>query len=298
MVFGQLLKFAGALIVAFGLSACSILNLPEGSDNPFADGHTSQDRSDRRHGARAHAFRQPQLSVSAEQAASLDAAYRQQRNAVLEGMGKHSPLGFKAGLTTKESQQRFKLSAPIAGVLWPDSAIVSEGQPGIVSLAQFRRPMLELELAFRVSALIPEPLADVAEVRNVISEVMPAIELPDLGFESAVGLTGEAVVAANAGARYFLVGAPRPIDEVDVNAIRATLNFNGAHRQRAEATQVMGSQWRALYWLINKMVDEGWVIQPGQILLSGAMGEMLVLEEGLYQAAFTELGEISLRVGK
>ncbi|MFT5577173.1 MAG: 2-keto-4-pentenoate hydratase [Bermanella sp.] len=295
-MFRQLLKCTSAIVMGLGLAACSILYLPGSANDRSGDGHRSQARGLQGPGAREHTFSQPPLSVSAEQAVSLGAAYRQQRSAVLQALGEHSPSGFKAGLTTTASQQRFSLNEPIAGVLWPDSPIVYQGSPAIIRLSQYRRPMLEVELAFRVNALIPEPLADVSEVRHVISEVMPAIELPDLGFESAVGVTGEAVVAANAGARYFLIGAARPVAQVDVNAIRATLSFNGTFQQRAEATQVMGSQWRALYWLINKMVGEGWVIQPGQILLTGAMGEMLPLQEGVYQASFAGLGEISLQV--
>lgn len=285
-MFAEFLKGACALTMVLGVSACSMLSLPDGAND--LDQKSEQ--------ADPEAFSQPKLTVSAEQAVSLDAAYAQQRRAVLKALGSHSPGGFKAGLTTTASQLRFSLREPIAGVLWPDSAIFFSGEPAVVRRDQFRRPMLEVELAFRVNALIPEPLADVAEVHNVISEVMPAIELPDLGFDSAVGVTGEAVVAANAGARYFLIGAPRPVEQVDVNAIRATLSHDGKRLQRTEATQVMGSQWRSLYWLINKMVSEGWVIQPGQILLTGAMGEMLPLEEGLYQAKFSELGGLSLQV--
>lgn len=274
------------VMMALGLTACSLL------PSPGDGGAAGRDAEP----ATGEQFSQPQLAVTAEQAVSLEAAYIQQRRVVNKALGARSPAGFKAGLTTKESQQRFSLHEPIAGVLWPDSALVYSGEPATISRDRFRRPMLEMELAFRVKALIPEPLADVSEVRHVISDVMPALELPDLGFDSAVGVSGEAVVAANAGARYFLLGAPRPVEQVDVNAVRATLSLNGKHVQRAEATQVMGNQWRALYWLINKMVSEGWVIQPGQILLTGAMAEMLPLEGGLYQANFSELGELSLQV--
>ena len=285
-MFNKYFRGVCALILVAGLPACTMLPLPE-SGSP-ADNRAGQHEQ--------KAFSQPQLVVDVDHAVSLNAAYAQQRRAVLQALGKRSPGGFKAGLTTVASQQRFNLREPIAGVLWPDSAIEYSGEPALVRRAQFRRPMLEVELAFRINALIPEPLADVAEVHYVVSEVMPALELPDLGFESAVGLTGEAVVAANAGARYFLLGAPRPVEQVDINAIRATLSHNGERIQRADATQVMGSQWRALYWLINKMIEEGWVIQPGQVLLTGAMAEMLPLEEGLYQAKFTELGELTLQV--
>ena len=283
-MFQRSIKGLAVLALLTSLGACSLLNPENGAGDSAAAAKPQQ------------VFRQPQLSVSAAQAASLESAYRQQRQAVNKALGNHAPSGFKAGLTTSEGQQRFNLSEPIAGVLWPDSEIVSAGTTPVIRRGSFRLPMLEVELAFRVNTLIPEPLASVAEVRHVISDIMPAVELPDLGFDSEVGMTGEAVVAANAAVRHYLLGEPRPVDMVDVNAVRTTLIRDGQILERAEATQVMGSQWRSLYWLINKMVSEGWVIQPGQILLSGAMGTMLPLKEGLYQVKYSELGELRFQV--
>lgn len=267
------------------LGGCALLEAPPDTSPPAE------------RAAESGPFRQPLLSVSAADAVSLDTAYARQGQVVRQALGTRAPAGFKAGLTTTAAQQRFGLREPIAGVLWPDSArVVEQEAPVVVRLRDFRKPMLEVELAFRVNTLIPEPLASVAEAQNVISEVMPALELPDLGFDSEVGLSGEAVVAANAGARYFVLGAPVPVEHIDVNAVRATLSHNGQSQQRADATHVMGNQWRAVYWLINAMVEQGWVIQPGQILLTGAMAEMLPLEAGLYQARFSELGDIYLQV--
>lgn len=241
-------------------------------------------------------FQPPHLSVTGEQAITLETAYRHQRSAVLAALDGRSPAGFKAGLTSVAGQQRFKLREPIAGVLWPDSALRFDGDKAVISSADFRKPMLEMELAFRVNTLIPEPLADVSEVQYVVSEVMPALEIPDLGFDSTVGTTGEAIVAANVGARAFLLGPALVPETVDINAVRARLRLDGSTLQRGEATQVMGNQWKALFWLINTMVEQGWVIQPGQVLLTGAMGEIIPLDKGVYEAHFTGLGHLRLQV--
>ena len=199
-------------------------------------------------------------------------------------------------MTTRESQQRFGMSSPISGVLWPDTGLIFNGDITDIQRRDFSKPILEMELAFRINTLIPEPLADVSEVQFVVSEIMPALELPDLGFDSEVGVTGEAIVAANAGARYYVLGAPVSVEQVDVNAVRAKLYNDGELDQRGEATQVMGNQWRALFWLINSLVEQGWVLQPGQVLLSGAMGEMIPVETGVYEARFSGLGEVRIQV--
>nr|WP_281388637.1 fumarylacetoacetate hydrolase family protein [Litorivivens lipolytica] len=199
-------------------------------------------------------------------------------------------------MTSVAGQQRFNLREPVAGVLWPDSALRFDGDKAVIKRADFRKPMLEMELAFRVNTLIPEPLADVSEVQYVVAEVMPALEIPDLGFDSTVGMTGEAIVAANAGARAFLLGPALDPESVDINAVRARLRLDGSTLQRGDATQVMGNQWKALFWLINTLVEQGWVIQPGQVLLTGAMGNMIPLETGVYEAHFNGLGYLRLQV--
>lgn len=271
------------LILAAGivlLSACSLPVVQDDTGSPSAQGP----------------FQIPWLSVSAEQAITLDSAYRQQRTAVLKALDGRAPEGFKAGLTSTAGQQRFNVREPVAGVLWPEAGIVFDGDKAVVQRSDFRRPMLELELAFRINTLIPEPLADVSEVQFVVSEVMPALEIPDLGFDSEVGMTGEAIVAANIGARAYLLGRGLSPENVDINAVRAHLSHDGKRVLRGEATQVMGNQWKALFWLINTLVEQGWVIQPGQVLLTGAMGEMLPLEAGFYEAHFSELGHLRLQV--
>ena len=271
------------LILAAGivlLSACSLPVVQDDADSKPAQG----------------AFQIPWLSVSAEQTITLDSAYRQQRTAVLEALDGRAPEGFKAGLTSTAGQQRFNVREPVAGVLWPEAGIVFDGDKALIQRSDFRKPMLELELAFRINTLIPEPLADVSEVQFVVSEVMPALEIPDLGFDSEVGMTGEAIVAANVGARAYLLGRGLSPENVDINAVRAHLSHDGKRVLRGDATQVMGNQWKALFWLINTLGEQGWVIQPGQVLLTGAMGEMLPLEAGLYEAHFSELGHLRLQV--
>ena len=271
-----LLLVAGILL----LSACSL---------PVVDGDNNRKPAD-------GPFQTPWLSVTAEQATTLDSAYRQQRKAVLKALNGRSPAGFKAGLTSSAGQQRFNVREPVAGVLWPESGISFDGDEAVIRRSDFRKPMLEMELAFRINTLIPEPLADVSEVQYVVSEVMPALEIPDLGFDSEVGMTGEAIVAANVGARAYLLGPGLSPDNVDINAVRARLQLDGERLQRGDATQVMGNQWKALFWLINTLVEQGWVIQPGQVLLTGAMGEMIPLKEGVYEAQFSELGRLRLQV--
>jgi 2-keto-4-pentenoate hydratase len=58
----------------------------------------------------------------------------------------------------------------------------------------------------------------------------------------------------------------------------------------------MGNQWEALYWLINHIIDQGYTIGEGQVLLTGALGEVLPCEPGSYEADFGNVGTVSFTV--
>lgn len=238
----------------------------------------------------------PVLSVTGFQASNVAEAYAAQRDRVTEHLRGRTPAGFKAGLTAKAGQREFGVDEPVAGVLWPGGGMDAAAAPATVSLAGFRQPMLEQELAFRISARIDRPLSDIRELRRHVDRVYPALELPDLGFGQGGGLTGTGIIAANVGASRFVLGQGFNAADVDINAVFAELERDGELLQKADATAVMKNQWRALLWLVNRTVNNGWTIEPGQILLTGAMGAMLPLQAGRYVANYGELGRIELVV--
>lgn len=238
---------------------------------------------------------EPLPLLSALAPMSLDQAYAIQRAAVLQRLGDRAPDGFKAGLTAAAGQRAFGVDQPVAGVLWPGSALDASNGELVLSAAGYRQPMLELELAFRVSTPITEPVADARALRERIDLVYPAIEVPDLDFASGK-LTGADIVAGNVAASRYLLGRGQRADGVDINALFAQLRRDGESVQTADATAVMGNQWQALLWLVNRSVASGWTLQPGQMLLTGAMGPMLPLLPGHYLADYGELGRLEFTV--
>jgi 2-keto-4-pentenoate hydratase len=48
----------------------------------------------------------------------------------------------------------------------------------------------------------------------------------------------------------------------------------------------MGDQWEALRWLVNTVLAEGYAIEPGQLLMTGALGGAHPASPGRYRAEF------------
>lgn len=224
---------------------------------------------------------------------SVAEAYRVQHEAVSQWLGAKRPMGFKAGLTAEVGQRKFSIDHPVAGVL------LSGRQPKLqqavhrVDTGDFNRAMLELEIGFQVKQTISTAIDDIEQLKGKIAAVVPVIELPDLAFDSGGVPEATDIIANNVLAKQYIVGQQRSLDDVTVDDIDVVLKKDGISILQGHATDAMGSQWLALRWLVNQTINNGWTIEPGQLLITGALGKMISANIGVYQAEFGHLGQIN-----
>jgi len=215
-------------------------------------------------------------------------AYQVQKAYVQKQLSHNRVAGFKGGLTSPGAQKKFGLNSPVAGVLFTSGKIT--GYP-VVDRKAFRGLLIETEIAFLVGQPIDHPLKDVGELKERISAVLPAIELPEAGFANLQEVKGVDVIAANVGAVKFIAGLSKKPSE-DINNVRVTLYHNGRVVNQGKGSEVMGDQWQAALWLVNKMIGEGYKLEPGQILMTGALGQMLPGQPGKYLADYGSFGKV------
>jgi len=139
-------------------------------------------------------------------------------------------------------------------------------------------------------------VSDNAAIRAAVARIVPAIEIPNLGFEDMAALQGPDIVAANAAMHRFFVGPGSRAADVDPNAVTVSLTKDEDVVNTGRGTDSMGNQWSALRWLVNTVVEQGWTIEPGHVLITGAMGRMIPAAPGQYRADFGELGVIEFEV--
>jgi 2-keto-4-pentenoate hydratase len=75
-----------------------------------------------------------------------------------------------------------------------------------------------------------------------------------------------------------------------------TLKRNGEAINRGKGTDALGGQWKAALRLVNTMVKQGWKIEPGQIIITGALGRMVPGKPGNYIADYGPLGTITFKI--
>lgn len=201
--------------------------------------------------------------------------------------------GFKAGLTAKKARERFGLSAPVAGVLFQSGR--RDNQAVIDSVA-FHRPMIETEIGFVLGRPLSGNIKDRATLIASVSEVLPVIELPDLGFADMKALKGVDIMAANVSARQFITGTAVPLGKTDLNAVEVILYRDGEAVNSGKGSDALGDQWQALLWLANAMTEQGYVLVPGQVLITGALGKMVPGKPGAYRADYGDFGSIVFEI--
>jgi 2-keto-4-pentenoate hydratase len=243
---------------------------------------------------KADAENQP-IPVLSKTDPNLDAktAYEVQKGYVQWRMTKDKMAGFKGGLTTEAAQKRFGVSFPVTGVLYASGKL--EGSP-VLDKTAFRMMMIETEIGFVINQPIQQTLRDVQELQQKVGAVMPSIELPDFGFADMKVMKGVDVIAANCVAAKFIAGTPRPHQGVNLNEVSVTLYYNGQALYQGKGAEAMGDQWKAALWMINSIVEQGYRIEPGHILITGALGQMVPGKPGQYVADYGDFGKISFEI--
>ncbi len=218
-------------------------------------------------------------------------AYALQKKLTEALVSKGQPIGgFKAGLTSEATQKRFGVNAPLLGPLFKPGALEPDA---VVNTKDFVRLFVETEIGFIPGVKIDKPVADVEALKKMIKEVCPAVELPDLRFDDMKNLKGPDIIVDAVSAAKYIVGKPIPANSIDVSQVAVTLTRDGEVVNQGKAADVLGDQWKALLWLVNGAVARGYVIEPGQLLITGAMGQMIPGKPGAYKGDWGKLGSIA-----
>ncbi len=103
-------------------------------------------------------------------------------------------------------------------------------------------------------------------------------------------------VAANICSSKFIIGKEIDYKEYGLQNLEIRLSLNGKIINSVSITDFMKYQKELLVWLINKQLENGWEIKPGQILITGAMEKINIGNAGDYEADYGPLGKVRFKV--
>ncbi|MDX3971913.1 MAG: hydratase [Bradyrhizobium sp.] len=215
--------------------------------------------------------------------------------AALERQSSGKLFGWKIAATSEAGQKHINVAGPMAGRIMSDT-VIADG--GTASMKGNEMRVGEPEFAFRMGRDLPPRAAPytVDEVLAAVETLHPAIEIPDSRFVDFAGAGEAQLIADNACAHLFVLGAATAADwrAMDLVAERPQITLRGEH-YIGHGRNVLGDPRIALAWLANELRGLGITLRAGEVVTTGTCHPPLPIQAGDHFAAdFGVLGEVSV----
>jgi 2-keto-4-pentenoate hydratase len=216
--------------------------------------------------------------------------------AALEDSSAAALYGWKIAATSTAGQKHINVDGPMAGRILAET-LIADG--GTASMAGNEMRVAEPEFAFRMANdLPPRPSPyTVQEVLDAVASLHPAIEIPDSRFSDFVSAGAAQIIADNACAHLFVLGAPTTSNwrALDLVAERPVIRLRG-ESFIGHGKNVLGDPLLALTWLANELRQLGVTLRAGQIVTTGTCHPPLPIQSGdVMEADFGVIGKVSVR---
>ena len=202
-----------------------------------------------------------------------------------------SLAGWKLGVTSRAKQAQIGVHEPIRGFLASANAL-DLGEPLVTG--ELIQPRAEPEIVFVMGRDLSGPSATAADVLAATSHVAAGIEILDSRFLD-YRFTMPDVIADNTSAGRFIVGAPVPVDGIDLRLAGVVLELNGEVVGTASGAAALGHPAAAVAWLVRSLAAEGEGLRAGQVILSGGLTAAVPVRPGnVVVVSIDRIGTIEL----
>ena len=203
--------------------------------------------------------------------------------------------GRKIGVTSKAVQEQIGVDQPDFGTLYADT----EFGDGIdIPASRMIQPRAEAEVALVIGRELDNAPHGFVELVRAIEFALPSIEVVDSRIENwQISIVD--TVADNASCGMYVVGSkPVPLSKFDIRTIPMSMTINGDEVSTGVGAACLGNPIHAARWLADVLCERGIPLQPGDVLMTGALGPMQPMQVGdLVVAHFGDLGMVTTRLG-
>ena len=223
-------------------------------------------------------------------------AYRVQSQ--IEEYSAQPLAGWKIAATSTAGQAHIGVDGPLAGRLLAERRIADGGS---MVLGSNLMKVAEMEFAFRFGEDLP-PRAQAysqAEVLARVAALHPAIELPDSRYRHFERVGALQLIADNACAHYFVLGATAPDSWRDLDLAQYTVRGmkNGTLAETGRGSNVLGDPRLALTWLANELSQFGYTLRKDQAVITGTCLKPIAIAVGdRVEGDFGQLGRVAAAI--
>lgn len=203
-------------------------------------------------------------------------------------------IGHKVGVTSKAMQRLIGIDSPDHGPVL-SSTVYRDGDT--VDLDHFIAPKVEAEIVFELGGRLRGPGVTVDDAWEAIAGARAAMEIVDSRIvDWRIRLADTVADLASNGA---MVTARElvPLDGIDPRLIGMALWRDDEVVESGAGAAALGDPVAVVAWLANVLGPNGVALEPGHVIMTGALHAAVELRPGeVYRAEFDRLGPVTLRV--
>jgi 2-keto-4-pentenoate hydratase len=204
-------------------------------------------------------------------------------------------VGWKLAATGAGGRTALNVEQPLAGPLYAQFQIADASS---VDFAPIRMATVEAEFGLMLKSTLHA--GDAPHTRATVLEALgafiPAIEIPNTRYSDhraagAVQLTADAALAG-----LYVLG--EPIEDYDPEALADHVITLTTPNARAEGTgaKVLDGPVEAMHWLANELGANGYDLEAGQVVITGATAAVKDPGVGAVRADFGSFGSLTLEL--
>lgn len=212
------------------------------------------------------------------ESADVDIAYAVQELNTQRALNEGRRLvGRKIGLTSIAVQKQLGVDSPDFGMLFADMAY---GDGEVIPAGLFIQPKVEAEIAFVLKADLSKEKHTYADIISATDYALPAVEIVDSRIENwKISLID--TVADNASSAAFVLGSrPVKLENLDLVNCKMSMIRGDEMVSQGVGKACLANPMNAAVWLADEMVRRGRPLLAGDIILTGALGPMVVANSG------------------
>ncbi len=203
-------------------------------------------------------------------------------------------VGYKVGLTSKPMQKLIGVDSPDYGPVL-GSTVYANGDA--VSLSAFIQPKIEAEIAFVLGDGLRGPGVTVVEARGAIAGMVAAVEIVDSRFADWRIKLADTVADLASNGAVAVSSRVVSVAGIDPRLIGMVLTRSGELVDSGVGAAALGDPVGVVAWLANALGEMGAGLEPGQLIMTGALHAAVPMTAGdVFRAEFDRLGPVTVRV--
>lgn len=203
-------------------------------------------------------------------------------------------VGYKVGLTSKPMQKLIGVDSPDYGPVL-GSTVYADGDA--VSLSAFIQPKIEAEIAFVLGDGLRGPGVTVVEARGAIAGMVAAVEIVDSRFADWRIKLADTVADLASNGAVAMSSRVVSVEGIDPRLIGMVLTRSGELVDTGVGAAALGDPVGVVAWLANALGEMGAGLEPGQLIMTGALHAAVPMTAGdVFRAEFDRLGPVTVRV--